>query len=414
MSITLFAILLQNLCPELMMARKFIIILILSLVVAGLSFLNLLSSDPVTGFTNKWEVAVPQQEIPEGLISLSSKECGSCHESHYDEWQNSTHAMAWKDPQFQAEMAKESSPYMCINCHIPLQNQQEYVVTGLIDNDVYQPVSHKNPLFDQELQQEGINCAACHVRDGAVIGTTVSNMAPHKSIANKEFLSEQLCISCHNVVAEITAELVCSFETGDEWAAGPYFESKNCISCHMPQINRPITKDSIAKPGTMHYFMGSGIAKHDTLNVERLDGLEFSFMGIMPDYNVDDSIALGVVVTNKFAGHKVPTGDPERFILTILSIHELSTNAMVSQDTFRIGEEWIWYPEAKKITDNNLLPDESREYFISSKLPRGNYEFVLTSFKYRTTTALARYNKLPATYPTHIKFYEKRMAFEVK
>ena len=395
------------------MARNFYIITVVLLAVGGFSVFNMLGSDPVTGFTNKWEEAVPHQQIPEGLNSLSSRECGSCHESHYNEWESSTHAMAWKDPQFQAEMAKESSPYMCINCHIPLQNQQEYVVTGLLNNDVYQPVRHKNPLFDEELQQEGINCSACHVRDGAVIGTSVSNTAPHKSVQDKVFLSEQLCISCHNVVADITAELVCTFETGDEWKAGPYYATNNCISCHMPDTKRPITKDSIAKPGKMHYFMGSGIAKHDTLTVERLDGLEFDFDGVLPQYNTQDPINISVIVTNKLAGHKVPTGDPERFILTIFSIYEHQTNSLISQDTFRIGEEWEWYPVAKKLADNNLLPGESREYQIVPKLSAGNYEFVLKSYKYRTTEELARYNKLDATYPTHIKFYEKRVEIEV-
>jgi nitrate/TMAO reductase-like tetraheme cytochrome c subunit len=322
--------------------------------------------------------------------------------------------MAWKDPQFQAEIAKESSPYMCINCHTPLQNQQPEIVTGLIDGDVYQPVSHKNPLFDQELQQEGINCAACHVRDGAVIATKVSNTAPHKSVENKEYLSEQLCISCHNATAVITPELVCSFETGDEWIAGPYFTTKNCIDCHMPPTNRPLTKDSVAKPGKMHFFMGSGIAKHDTLNVERLDGLEFCFDDVLPNYPSKDSLRLSIMVTNKFAGHKVPTGDPERFILTTLSIYDISAHKLVRQDTFRIGEEWKWYPEAKKIADNNLLPDESREYQMMIKLPAGNYEFVLASYKYRTTRELARYNKLADTYPIQIKFFEKRVEIEVE
>jgi nitrate/TMAO reductase-like tetraheme cytochrome c subunit len=396
------------------MARKFVIILILSLVVAGLSFLNLLSSDTVTGFSNKWEVAIPQQEIPEGLNSLSSIECGSCHLAQFEEWQNSTHALAWKDPQFQAEIAKETSPYMCINCHTPLQNQQPNIVTGLIGGDVYQPVSHKNALFDQELQQEGINCAACHVRDGAIIGSTLSNTAPHKSVADREFLSEQLCISCHNATAVITPDLVCSFETGDEWAAGPYFATKNCVDCHMPPTTRPLTKDSLAKPGKMHYFMGSGIAKHDTLNVERLDGLEFIFDDILSHYTSKDSLRLSVMVTNKFAGHKVPTGDPERFILTTLSIYDMAANKLVGQDTFRIGEEWIWYPEAKKIADNNLFPGESREYQMRIKLPTGNYEFVLASYKYRTTRELANYNKLTDSYPIQIKFFEKRMEIEVE
>ncbi len=120
------------------------------------------------------------------------------------------------------------------------------------------------------------------------------------------------------------------------------------------------------------------------------------------------------MVTNKFAGHKVPTGDPERFILTTLSIYDMAANKLVGQDTFRIGEEWIWYPEAKKIADNNLFPGESREYQMRIKLPTGNYEFVLASYKYRTTRELANYNKLTDSYPIQIKFFEKRMEIEVE
>ena len=182
----------------------------------------------------------------------------------------------------------------------------------------------------------------------------------------------------------------------------------------MPPINRPLTKDSIAKPGTMHYFMGSGIPKHDTLTVERLDGLEFSITDILPQYSAKDSIEFRAIITNKFAGHSVPTGDPERFILTTLGIYELPSKNIIKQDTFRIGEQWQWYPKAKKIADNNLLPHENRAYQIITKLGAGNYEFVLVSYKYRTTSELALYNKLADTYPTHIKFYEKKVEFEVK
>jgi nitrate/TMAO reductase-like tetraheme cytochrome c subunit len=395
------------------MQGKFIFIFGVLLIVAVFSVLNILTSDPVTGFSHKWEVAVPYQEIPEGLSSLSSQACGACHADHYEEWQTSTHAMAWKDPQFQAEIAKETSPYMCINCHTPLQNQQPEIVTGLMEGDVYQPIKHDNPRFDKELQQEGINCASCHVRDGSIISTTVSNRAPHKSVQNKEFLSEQLCITCHNATAVITPELVCTFETGDEWAAGPYFGTKNCISCHMPVITRPPAKDAEDQPGKMHYFMGSGIAKHDTLKVERLDGLEFCLDGILPEYSANDSLVLKVMVTNKFAGHRVPTGDPERFIITTLSVYDLSTQSLVAQDSFRIGEEWLWYPEAKKLSDNNLMPGESRKYQLVTKLPAGNYDFVLASYKFRTTKELAEYNKLSDSYPIQIKFYEQRVPIKV-
>lgn len=202
------------------MSRKFILLIILLTVVVSISIYNIVNRNGKSSFSNSWEKAIPNQDIPDGLTSLSSKECGTCHISHYEEWKSSTHAMAWKDVQFQAEIAKESAPYMCINCHIPLQNQQEYIVTGLEEGDIYKPIKHKNPKFDPDLQQEGINCASCHVRDGAIVSMYVSNRAPHKSVEDQTHLSEQLCISCHNAVAVITSELVCSFETGDEWKSG--------------------------------------------------------------------------------------------------------------------------------------------------------------------------------------------------
>ena len=87
---------------------------------------------------NSWEMAVPHQEVPQGLTSLKARDCGLCHVQHYEEWQKSTHANAWTDKQFQAELKKESSPFMCINCHIPLQNQQEYIIKGLENGDIYQ------------------------------------------------------------------------------------------------------------------------------------------------------------------------------------------------------------------------------------------------------------------------------------
>ena len=100
--------------------------------------------------TKSWEKAIPNQKVPEGLVSLSAEQCGVCHIKHYEEWKLSTHAHAWTDLQFQSELKKESSPFMCINCHIPLQNQQEFIIKGLIDGDIYQPVKKKNRYFDKK------------------------------------------------------------------------------------------------------------------------------------------------------------------------------------------------------------------------------------------------------------------------
>ncbi|NIT57461.1 MAG: cytochrome C554 and C-prime, partial [Aliifodinibius sp.] len=81
------------------------------------------------------------------------------------EWKNSTHAMALRDIQFQSELTKEDSPkWLCLNCHIPVQNLRESVITHLSDNDIFAPIKTANPNYDPELQQEGVTCISCHVR----------------------------------------------------------------------------------------------------------------------------------------------------------------------------------------------------------------------------------------------------------
>ena len=117
--------------------------------------------------TKHWEMPIPQQEIPAGLVSISAVSCAVCHQEIYDEWKQSTHAVAFQDLQFQAEWKKDDI-LTCLNCHTPLQNQQEFIVKGLINGDYKTPVKEPNPHFDKNLQLESITCATCHVRDGSV------------------------------------------------------------------------------------------------------------------------------------------------------------------------------------------------------------------------------------------------------
>ncbi len=369
----------------------------------------------IVPLSNSWEKAVPHQEIPEGLTSLSSESCGACHQEHYQEWRKSTHAHAWTDPQFQGELKKESSPYLCINCHIPLQNQQEYIVSGLVDGDVYRPVQEENPHFDKELQLEGINCASCHVRDGYVIGMTGAENAPHKTKKDPEHLSENLCISCHNAVAVVTPELACSFETGDEWKSGPFYGEKNCKSCHMPDTSRAIVPGYESRASHLHYFAGSGIPKYNDIIPEMLMGFEIIPDSIQKLYHVEEETIFSVVLINSLAGHKVPTGNPERFILVEMQVLSADSNKIWKEQVFRIGEEWEWYPEAKKLSDNNLEPGESRKFDLPFIFPKqNNLQLHIKVSKYRTTQELVEYNQLSNDYPKHVVVYDEYFPLKVK
>jgi len=372
------------------------------------------SRNKVFPLTQSWEKVIPHQEIPEGLTSLSSKECGACHKNHYEEWKLSTHAHAWTDLQFQSELKKESSPFMCINCHIPLQNQQEFIIKGLVDGDIYQPVKEENPHFDKELQQEGINCASCHVRNGAIIGPTGTDKAPHKTVKDVIHLSEELCISCHNANAVVTPTLACTFETGDEWKAGPFYGEKNCISCHMEPTIREIVPGFGERKSHLHFFSGSGIPKFDTVETTMLNGYKFYPSELKPSYTLNDEIGFRFNVKNELAGHKVPTGDPERFFLITFELKD-ENGKVLETKIERIGEHWEWYPEAKKLSDNNLLPGEERRFSFTPKLQeKGLFTLSIKVTKHRMDEKTAAYNKLGDNYPLFVSVFEQNYPIEIK
>ena len=355
---------------------------------------------------DNWERAVEQQTIPKGLRSISAKSCGRCHVRQYEEWQYSTHSHAWTDAQFQAELKKESSPFMCINCHIPLQNQQDSIVKGLVDGDIYRPVKEGNPGFDRSLQVEGVTCAVCHVRDGKIIGLTGTEAAPHPVVLDSAFLSERLCISCHNAVAVVTPTLACTFETGDEWKAGPYYGRKTCIDCHMDTLSRPLVPNYPVHLSHHHYFRGSGIPKSKGAKTKVFNGLDFA-LSIEPGDSIDsDSVRFSFVVTNAHAGHRVPTGDPERFFALHFEVRD-NRGEEVFRRVDRIGEQWEWYPKARKLSDNNLYPGEKRRYSYAVPMP-GKRPFVAHIWveKHRLSEEAANYNHLGEAYPRFITVYD--------
>lgn len=61
------------------------------------------------------------------------------------------HAQAWTDPYYQVDYRFDGSQQICLNCHIPLENQQENRVIGFRDSEKFDPILEPNPDFDVEL-----------------------------------------------------------------------------------------------------------------------------------------------------------------------------------------------------------------------------------------------------------------------
>lgn len=352
----------------------------------------------ITAVSEKWQRVLPFQTVPKGLKGIRAIDCAECHRENYDEWLTSNHAAAWTDPQYQAELKKDAL-WACLNCHLPLENQQPNRILGLYGGDLWKPVMEPNPNFDPQLQQEGLTCAGCHVRDGAILGPRQIE-APHPMKVDPEAFTYKNCESCHNVLAHLSKAQVCSFDTVDDFKTTGLLEAGvDCVTCHMPEAIR--NKPAGPKKGRLHHFLGAGLPKADQGQpVVGRSGLVAVLVPPPAPLVPGTTAQLTFTVTNALAGHSVPTGDVERFVLFQFRLLG-EKGEVLWQKSERIGETWEWWPAAKQLTDNSLKRGETRalllEVPIPLKLRAASLEVIHEN--HRISDQSADFMKLPASYP---------------
>lgn len=360
---------------------------------------------------------LPQLKPVDGVGGVAASDCAGCHERIYREWSASNHAFALNDLQYQAELHKPSSPqWLCLNCHIPLQNQRRHILLGLQDGDVMRPLQKPNPGFDAELQKEAITCGICHIRSNQqgqslIVGPNVSPEAPHPVKCDKKML-RHMCLRCHDPKGErVTPTLVCWFHTHREWSESTWQDKLDCVDCHMPQTKRRIAvgfDDLPSRKSHQHHWVGSGIPKwydgydkltdrgyHPGGDIKRVDW----------KYDADSqSIMLEIFLHNARAGHWLPTGDPERALLFIVYLEGKGGKQLV-QATHRIGQTWNWQGFAKKLGDNRLKVDEQRVWkttLNSSEISKET-KLIVIVYHLRLTSDNARHMKATRVTDTFIK-----------
>lgn len=207
---------------------------------------------------------------------LSAKSCKNCHQAEYEDWSRSKHREAFTNAHFQEGFQLEKSD-RCVYCHAPLQVQL----------DEYHGKS-KTQLLD-----EGVNCAACHIRDGKFWSGKEASDLWHTTEKHDLFKSAQFCAGCHqfnldhtvNGQADITE--LSAQNTYREWEI--YKErggTQTCQNCHMP--------------GGRHLFQGA--SSHEKVKSA------VSFQATRQKNQIEFRIQ------SKDVGHNVPTGDVFRNI----------------------------------------------------------------------------------------------------
>jgi len=327
------------------MKKSLIIIVLLAIVLVYASVKQTLIYD----LGQATAVGIPYQEIPQGLTSLKAETCGTCHQAIYAEWRTTMHAAAYTDPFFQAYWRKDEYEWSCLTCHTPLENQLKQRIIQFEGGDFSQPQFTVNNRFDPELQQEGITCAACHLRDGVIYGPYPADQlnAPHPVAFDDRFLSERLCLDCHEVPAKPFSFLqsgICG--TGGEWADGPYIKKGyRCQTCHMPEVTRPLMAGQTNRKNGQHLWRGGHspeqVAKALTITAKR------------------QSKTIKVNITNSGAGHNFPTGDPDREVFITARLMN-SKGTVLQTKELHIRRIIIWKPIMIELSDNRIKPLETR------------------------------------------------------
>ncbi|MFQ5461941.1 MAG: multiheme c-type cytochrome [Phycisphaerae bacterium] len=203
--------------------------------------------------------------------------CGSCHPTHYAEWQGSIMHYAAMSPVFNAfELTirkitdglvapNGAAPNLCVGCHSP---------TGVFENELPDYIDAERALpvrnYLTRVSREGISCDFCHSVTGpdlskSLLGDGIANTSLlfgpsetkfgplvnpvssgyHASASTDLIKKADFCGACHDVRLPIpdvvTGEPFQRLENlFTEWQTGPYNSTDNpygrvvrCQDCHM-------------------------------------------------------------------------------------------------------------------------------------------------------------------------------------
>jgi nitrate/TMAO reductase-like tetraheme cytochrome c subunit len=152
----------------------------------------------------------------------TNAECARCHAEIAAEWRGSLHQRAYVDATFQAQLAREPSPF-CIACHAP-------------ESDPASPVP-------APIAALGVACTSCHVVGDHLLASPVVTPppgrapSPHPLSRVTDLGGVYGCGACHEFAFpdDRRARPLLMQSTVSEHAASAHAD-RSCADCHMPVV----------------------------------------------------------------------------------------------------------------------------------------------------------------------------------
>jgi uncharacterized Zn ribbon protein len=320
----------------------------------------------------------------------SAELCGDCHRAIYEGWKRSAHATAMESRLFQdalkgaeADFGIEARKH-CLACHAPVA-----VLTG--DLDLVKKVSW-----------EGVTCDYCHsIQDVTTSGSnpkakvefTLVKSGPSKDLSSPAHgtrfsalhTSPLACIICHQYE---NAQGFTVLATYTEWKNSTYAKSElGCQACHMYRVEGEVVDPRVKRSAS------STLNLHEIPGAHSIQQLNKAIKADLSGTREGDQVRVVVKLTNRGAGHDVPTGSALRQLILDVQADSLDGRHFSEERVYRRTvadrngtvlnrEDLVFLKAARVVKDTRLAPNETKTETFSFPIPRGTQARVKASFYY--------------------------------
>lgn len=315
------------------------------------------------GGAAEWDVdKVPSFKA--GTFS-SHEVCGACHKDIHAAWkEKSIHAKTMSNPNYLLALPEnEDERAQCLFCHAPTTT-----LTG-------------DTSLSLAITQEGVTCDFCHsvtaVNPVAWPPYTIDvgdtkrgplenpGVAPHKVEVSPLHRESRICAGCHEFSNRHGVAVLSNYS---EWAESPMAERHiECQGCHMEIYQ-----------GQVVFFQDTDEVSRNYINLHAVPGGR-SLSQLRRALDIDlvsakrsnGHVNVSVKVRNRGAGHRVPGGLANRYVLLEVEVeggpaselqHRTYRRVLETVEGIAISTVPEMFRDAARVrSDSRLLPYEERD-----------------------------------------------------
>jgi len=253
--------------------------------------------------------------------------CGSCHRDIHRMWRGSAHATSLDSAVFlEAYQEAEGSlgaamSRQCLSCHAPAiaVNQDLKLALKTTWEGVSCDICHSLASVDLTSTPPKLGLSVGPVKRGPIKD---ASSGAHDVAYSELHTTALVCAGCHEYANLEGTPIITTYSEWKESASAK--EGKSCQSCHMEHTRADVVDPRVKRVAMAHVNLHEMPGGHSLNQLHKALGLSIQTR------READALQIDIGLTNKGAGHAVPTGMPGRRV--ILAVGVQTTNGKTYEE----------------------------------------------------------------------------------